>query len=95
MLAQLDTFMYIKTYSEPMAYSDILRTIDIFSQFQARFIKYYSRAIYAYSKPSLGRARDIQNFGLVRHVMFHAYSAYSGSYILGYTYLGIFVHIRV
>ena len=33
-LAQLDIFMYIKTYSEPMGYSGILRTVEIFSQFQ-------------------------------------------------------------
>ena len=36
-LSQLDIFMYIKAYSEPMTYSDIFRTIDIFSQFQARY----------------------------------------------------------
>ena len=28
--------MYIKSYSEPVVYSGIFRTIDIFSQFQAR-----------------------------------------------------------
>ena len=33
-LAQLDLFMYIKAYSEPMAYSAIFRTVDIFSQFK-------------------------------------------------------------
>ena len=32
-LAQLDIFRYIKAYSEPMAYSGIFRTVDIFSQF--------------------------------------------------------------
>ena len=36
-LAQLDIFMYIKAYSEPMVYSGIFRTILIFSQFQARY----------------------------------------------------------
>ena len=36
-LAQLDIFMYIKAYLEPMNYSGIFRTIDIFSQFQARY----------------------------------------------------------
>ena len=36
-LAQLDIFMYIKGYLEPMAYSGIFRTIDIFSLFQARY----------------------------------------------------------
>ena len=34
MLAQLDVFMYIQAYSEPIAYSDIFRIVDIFSQFQ-------------------------------------------------------------
>ena len=29
--------MYIKAYSEYMAYSGIFRTVDIFSQFQARY----------------------------------------------------------
>ena len=33
-LAQLYIFMYIKAYSEPMAYWGIFRTADIFSQFQ-------------------------------------------------------------
>ena len=33
-LAQLDMFIYIKAYSEPMAYSAIFRTVDIFRQFQ-------------------------------------------------------------
>ena len=36
-LAQSDIFMYIKTYSEPIAFSGIFRTIDTFSQFQARY----------------------------------------------------------
>ena len=33
-LAQLNMFMYIKAYSEPMTYSAIFRTVDIFNQFQ-------------------------------------------------------------
>ena len=36
-LAELEIFMNIKAYSEPMAYSGIFGTIDIFSQFQARY----------------------------------------------------------
>ena len=36
-LAQSDIFIYKKTYSEPMAYSGIFRTIDIFGQFQTMF----------------------------------------------------------
>ena len=32
-LAQLDTFMYIKRYSEPMAYSAIFGTVDRISKF--------------------------------------------------------------
>ena len=36
--------------------------------------RYYSRAIYAYFEPYLGRFRHIQNPGLFRHVMVHAYS---------------------
>ena len=35
-LAQIGIFMYIMTYSEPMAYFVIFRTIDICTQFQAR-----------------------------------------------------------
>ena len=35
-LAQIGIFMYIMTYSEPMAYFGIFRTIDICTQFQAR-----------------------------------------------------------
>ena len=30
----LDMLMYMKAYSEPMAYSAIFRTADIFRQFQ-------------------------------------------------------------
>ena len=37
MYAQLDIFMYIKAYSEYMAYSGIFGTVDIFSQFQAHY----------------------------------------------------------
>ena len=33
-LAQLDIFMYIKAYSEPMVLSRIFRTAEIFYQFQ-------------------------------------------------------------
>ena len=29
--------MYINAYSEPMAYSGIVRTVDILSQFQAHY----------------------------------------------------------
>ena len=36
-LAQLDIFMHIKAYSEPMVYSGIFGTIDIFRQFQVRY----------------------------------------------------------
>ena len=65
--AQLDLFMYIKAYSEPMAYSGIFRTADIFSQFQ-------TRAIHAYSEPYLSRFRHIYNSGSFRVVLLHAYS---------------------
>ena len=34
MFTRLDIFMYIKGYSERMAYSGIFRTVDIFIQFQ-------------------------------------------------------------
>ena len=37
LLAHLDIFMYIKAYSEHMAYSSIFRAINIFSQFYARY----------------------------------------------------------
>ena len=33
-LTQLDMFKYTKAYSEPIAYSTIFRTADIFSQFE-------------------------------------------------------------
>ena len=36
-LAQVETFMYIKAYLEPRAYSGIFRTIDRFSQFHAHY----------------------------------------------------------
>ena len=34
---QLNVFMYIKAYSEYMAYSGIFRTVDIFNQSQAHY----------------------------------------------------------
>ena len=33
-LAQLDMLMYIKAYSEPVAYAAIFRSVDIFIQFK-------------------------------------------------------------
>ena len=36
-MAQLDIFMYIKEYSEPMGYLGIFRTIGMFSYFQTRY----------------------------------------------------------
>ena len=83
MLAQLDIFMY-KAYSESMAYS-----------VSGTLFRYYSRAIYAYSEPYLGRFRHIYNFGLFRHVMFHAYSGRFTKLHFDYTYRGIFAHIWV
>ena len=77
--AQLSLFMYIKAYSEPMAYSGIFRIADIFSQFQ-------TKAIHAYSEPYLSRFRHTYNTsGLFRHVMFHAYSGiFTKLHILGH-----------
>ena len=69
-LAQVDTFMYIKVHSERRVYSGIFRTVDKFSQFHAR----YSGAIHADSEPYLGRVMHISNPGLFRHVMFYSYS---------------------
>ena len=34
---QLEIFIYIEAYSEPMAYSSIFKTVDIFSQLQTHF----------------------------------------------------------
>ena len=30
-LAKLDIFMYVKSYSEPVTYSGVFRTVDIFT----------------------------------------------------------------
>ena len=62
--------MYFKAYSEPMAYSGIFRTVDIFSQFQTLL-----KSIHAYSEPYLSKLRPILNSGLYRHAIFHAYSS--------------------
>ena len=53
-LPELNIFMYIKAYSETMAYSAIFRTVDTLSQFQAG-----SRVIHAYSEFYLSRFRNI------------------------------------
>ena len=47
--------MYVKAYSEYMAYSDIFRTVASFRQ----VIQYYSRAIYAYSKQVQAHLRTL------------------------------------
>ena len=47
--------MYVKAYSEYMAYLRIFRIVDIFTT----VFRYYSRAIYAYSELYLGRFRHI------------------------------------
>ena len=92
--AQVDIFMYIKTYSEPTPYSEIFRTIERSSLFQAR-----------YSGINQEQFLDILNLvqadsGIVRTLAylgtycFRHIQAYSRSYIPGYIYLGIFVHIQ-
>ena len=89
-MAQLDIFMYIKAYSEPIGYSGIVYSEPIgypkpnslfrthslsstqqfiqnpkFIQAYSKSLRYlpsfrhYSRAIYAYSEPYLGRFRYI------------------------------------
>ena len=53
-------FIYIRAYSERMAYSGMFRTVDIFSHFHP-LLK---------SNSCILRFRHIQNSGLFRHVMF-------------------------
>ena len=50
----------MQAYSEPSTYLASL--------------SHYSRAIHAYSEPYLSRLKYIQNFDLIRHVIFHVYS---------------------
>ena len=59
---------------EPMAYSGILRTVNIFSQFQASYSEITQEQFIMYVLNCSGRFRHIQNSCLFRHVMFHAYS---------------------
>ena len=78
-------FWLIQVYSESwhnQTYSCIFRhiqnpwLIQIYSElltYLANF-RHYSRASHAYSEPYLSRFRHMQNSGLFRHVMFHAYS---------------------
>ena len=61
-------------YLEPMAYSGILRTVNIFSQFQASYSGITQEQFIMYVLNYSGRFRHIQNSCLFRHVMFHAYS---------------------
>ena len=78
-------FWFIQGYSEPCDSQTclcILRCIQNqqFIQPYSELLTYlvsfrhYSRAIHAYSEHYLNRLRHIQNSGLFRHVMFHAYS---------------------
>ena len=90
-LAELEIFMYIKAYSEPMAYSGIFKTIDIFSQFQARYsgiTQEQFMLILNFIQADSGIFRTLAYLGT--HIQ-----AYSQSYILGYIYRGILSHIRV
>ena len=64
--------MYIKAYSEYMAYSGIFRTGDIFSQLQAHYSGITQEQFVHI--PNLGRFRYIWNSDSYRHVMFHAYA---------------------
>ena len=50
--------MYIKTYSEYMAYSGIFRTGDIFSQLQANYSGITQEQL-MHTEPYLGRFRYI------------------------------------
>ena len=65
--------MYIKVYSEPMAYSHIFRTIDIFSQFKARYSG-ITQEQFMHILNLTGKFRHILKFDLFRYVIFHAYS---------------------
>ena len=83
--------MYIKAYSELMVYSGIFRTIDLFSQFQARYsgitqeqFMFILNVIWADS----GIFRTLAYLGT--HIQ-----VYSQSYVLRYNHRGILSHIRV
>ena len=65
--------MYIKAYSEYMAYPGIFRTVDIFSQFQARYSG-FTQEQFMHILNLLGRFRYIWNSGLFRYVIFFPYS---------------------
>ena len=85
--------MYIKAYSEPMPYSEIFRTIDISSLFQARYSGINQEQfwhILSLVQADSGIVRTLAYLGTncFRHIQ-----AYSRSYIPGYIYLGIFVRI--
>ena len=86
--------MYVKAYSEPMAHSKVFRTIDISSLFQARYSGINQEQflhILNFVQVDSGLARNLADLGTYcfRHIQ-----AYSRSYIPGYIYLGIFVHIQ-
>ena len=83
--------MYIKAYSEPMAYSEIFRTIDISSLFQAPYSGINQEKflhILNFVQVDSGIARNLADLGTYcfRHIQ--------ANYIPRYIYIGIFVHIQ-
>ena len=86
-LSQLEIFIYIRVYSKP---NGLFKHIQNRRPRLIQLFRYYSRAIYAYCQPYLGRSRDIQQSGLFRRVKFHPYSGIFAKLI----YRDVFAHIQ-
>ena len=85
-LAQLDIFMYIKAYLQPIAHSGIFRTIDIFSQFQARYSGVTQEQFMQILNLIQTDSSIFRTLAYLGTQYFTHIQAYSRSYIIHYTY---------
>ena len=84
-----------KAYSERMTYSGIFRTIHIFNQFQPRYSGLTQEQFMHILNLTWEDSGIFTTLAYLGTQCFTHIQVYSQSYILGYTYRGIFAHIRV
>ena len=86
--------MYIKIYSEPTPYSDICKIIEMCSLFQASYSGINQEQFLHILNLVQADSGIVRTLAYLGTYCFRHIQAYSRSYIPGYIYLGIFVHIH-
>ena len=86
--------MYIKIYSEPTPYSDICRIIEMCSLFQASYSGINQEQFLHILNLVQADSGIVITLAYLGTYCFRYIQAYSRSYIPGYIYPGIFVHIH-